>query len=650
MVVTALATGVLAIIIGNLSFGSTHRPTRPSSSTRPGLVKGDDVRIAGVKVGSVKGISIVDRTRAMVTFDVQSNTALTQSTHADIRYRNLVGQRYIALTNEIGSTGVLEPGSTIPVSQHLAGARPDRAVQRVQAAVPGAVAADVNELSYEIIQVFQGQGGTLNGMLAHTASITQTLADRDQVIGQLITNLNSVLDHVGKRNRQLNQLITTFQQFVGGLKKDRGAILGSLDQISEPVGADRRPGLGHPRAVRLRHPPPARLRGQPRPAARPEIDRALQVLPIKLTKVGRTAIYGSWFNFYLCNFTGQIRIGKTAVPVSLQHRLGQVQSRMSTPFRERNPVVVGAISLAVVLGLILLAFNAEKLPIIGGGDTYYADFSEAGGLKANDEVRIAGVRVGKVDSVSLDGDHVKVAFRIDSGADFGTDTRAAIKVKTLLGAMYLSLEPAGAGPAAEGQRDPGLPHLVAVRRGAGVLGPRPHLGADRHPPARAQPDHAGRPDPQHPDRTSVRRWPGVSALSSNLAARNEQIGTLLQNLRSVTTTLNARDQDIVGLMQDSAVLFKALVKRRQAVHNLLRSTSQLSVELTKLVSQSRADLKPALTHLSAVVDVLNKNSDNIDQSIRLMGPFYRVFANTLGNGPWFDTYIQNIPPVPQVGG
>ncbi len=86
--------------------------------------------------------------------------------------------------------------------------------------------------------------------------------------------------------------------------------------------------------------------------------------------------------------------------------------------------------------------------------TYYADFSEAGGLKPNDEVRIAGVRVGKVDSVSLDGDHVKVAFRIDSGADFGTDTRAAIKVKTLLGAMYLSLEPAGSGQMPEGTEIP----------------------------------------------------------------------------------------------------------------------------------------------------------------------------------------------------
>ena len=103
-------------------------------------------------------------------------------------------------------------------------------------------------------------------------------------------------------------------------------------------------------------------------------------------------------------------------------------------------------------------------------------------------------------------------------------------------------------------------------------------------------------------------------------------------------------------MKDSDVLFRALVARREAVHNLLVSTSTLSKELTALVKQSRADLKPALTHLENVVAVLNKNEDNLDNSLRLMAPFYRVFANTLGNGPWFDTYIQNLPPVPQVGG
>jgi phospholipid/cholesterol/gamma-HCH transport system substrate-binding protein len=238
-----------------------------------------------------------------------------QSTHADIRYRNLVGQRYIALTNEIGSTGVLEPGATIPVSRTSPALDLTVLFNGFKPLFQALSPSDVNELSYEIIQVFQGQGGTLDGMLAHTASITQTLADRDQVIGQLITNLNSVLDHVGRRNHQLNDLITTFQQFVGGLKKDRGAILGSLDQISNlsVQTADLVSGIRAPFVSDIHH-----LRGFAAnlDRGRPELDRALQVLPIKLTKVGRTAIYGSWFNFYLCNFTGQIRLGKSAIPVS----------------------------------------------------------------------------------------------------------------------------------------------------------------------------------------------------------------------------------------------------------------------------------------------------------------------------------------------
>ena len=114
--------------------------------------------------------------------------------------------------------------------------------------------------------------------------------------------------------------------------------------------------------------------------------------------------------------------------------------------------------------------------------------------------------------------------------------------------------------------------------------------------------------------------------------------------------LDERDQDIVALMRDADVLFRALVKRRESVHRLLLATTQLSKELTALVRDSRADLEPALDNLENVVQVLNKNEDNLDNSLRLMAPFYRVFANTLGNGPWFDTYIQNMPPVPQVGG
>ena len=113
--------------------------------------------------------------------------------------------------------------------------------------------------------------------------------------------------------------------------------------------------------------------------------------------------------------------------------------------------------------------------------------------------------------------------------------------------------------------------------------------------------------------------------------------------------LGDRSDDIVKLMKDGDVLFKALVARRQAIHNLLVSTSTMSQQLTLLIRQSRADLEPALSNLDTVVKVLLKNQDNLDSTLRLMAPFYRVFANTLGNGPWFDTYIDNLPPIKQVG-
>lgn len=322
---------------------------------------------------------------------------------------------------------------------------------------------------------------------------------------------------------------------------------------------------------------------------------------------------------------------------------------MSIPFRQRNPVVVGAISLAVVALLVLAAFRAQDLPVIGGGDTYYASFAESGGLKANDEVRIAGVRVGKVEKVELDGDHVKVTFRIESDSGFGEDTRAEIKVKTLLGAMYLGLVPAGSGQLEEGSEIPvertSSPY-DAVEAFSGLAETSERIDTDRLAESLTTLADLTRNTPEE-FRAALS---GVSRLSRDIAARDEQINTLLKNLDRVTTVLDERDQDIVGLMRESDVLFRALVQRRESVHALLESTAVMSKELTILVRQSRADLKPALEHLKNVVAVLNKNEDNLDNSLRLMAPFYRVFASTLGNGPWFDTYIQNLPPVPQVGG
>jgi len=319
------------------------------------------------------------------------------------------------------------------------------------------------------------------------------------------------------------------------------------------------------------------------------------------------------------------------------------------PYRERNPVVVGAISLVVLAVTLVAALRADDLPIIGGGDTYHAMFTEAGGLKVNDEVRIAGVRVGKVDEIELAGDEVRVSFKVDDAADFGSDTRAAIKVKTILGSMFLALEPAGGGRLDEGATIPAArtsSPFDVVEAFEGLASTSGKIDTDQLAESLTTLADLTRNTPEE-FRGAL---DGLSRLSSNIAAKDEQLNTLLVNLERVSTVLDERDQDIVGLMQDSDILFRALVARREAVHNLLTSTTRLSSELTALIEQSRADLNPALTHLERVVQVLNKNEDNLDNSLRLMAPFYRVFANTLGGGPWFDTYIQNMPPAPQVGG
>ncbi len=322
---------------------------------------------------------------------------------------------------------------------------------------------------------------------------------------------------------------------------------------------------------------------------------------------------------------------------------------MSVPFRERNPVIVGAVSLAVIAAFVLAAFRAEDLPLIGGGDTYYAAFSEAAGLKANDEVRIAGVRVGKVKSVDLAGDHVRVQFLVDSGVDFGRQTAAAIKVKTLLGAMYLALQPSGEGQLPEDTEIPvsrtTSPYDV-VKAFSGLADTSERIDTDQLAKALNTMATLTKNTPEE-FQAALR---GMSQLSQNIAARDEQLNTLLTNMRKVSGVLGDRRGDLVTLMRDGDKLFRALAARRESVHNLLTATSQLSIELTKLVRSTRADLKPALNHLDSVVDVLRKNQDNLDNSLRLMAPFYRVFANTLGTGPWFDTYIQNMPPVPALGG
>jgi phospholipid/cholesterol/gamma-HCH transport system substrate-binding protein len=315
------------------------------------------------------------------------------------------------------------------------------------------------------------------------------------------------------------------------------------------------------------------------------------------------------------------------------------------PFRERNPVTIGLVSIGVLLLGLVAALRAQDLPLIGGGDTYYASFAEAGGLKVKDEVRIAGVRVGQVTSMELDDGSVKVGFKIKTDTPFGDQTRADIKVKTILGSMFLALVPAGSGQLAEGSTIPvsrtSSPYDI-VEAFSGLAQTSADIDTDQLAASLTTLADLTRNTPE-----SFRgALNGLSRLADTVASRDEQINSLLQNLHRVSNVLDARDDDIVALMGDADTLFKALVQRKEQIHRLLVSTSTLSTKLTGLIRDSRADLKPALDHLDSVLQIIKKNENNLEDSIATMAPFYRVFASTLGNGPWFDTYIFNMPPVP----
>jgi phospholipid/cholesterol/gamma-HCH transport system substrate-binding protein len=301
VLVTGLATAVLAVSISNTNVGDTISYAARFTDVTS-LNPGDDVRIRGVRVGQVDSMSVVDKNLALVHFSVDKAQSLPADVTATIKYRNMVGQRYIALDRgEKLSSKLLKENAEIPLDRtHPAldltdlfnGFKP-----LFQALSP----KDVNELSGEIVQVLQGEGGTVDSLLMHTGSLTTTLADRDKVIGEVITNLNSVLSNINGQGNALSTLVSTLQQLVSGLASDRtaigdaiqgmadltGATAGLLDQARQPL-KDSIAGLGI-LATNLAS-----------DAGRADLEQFLTVTPAKFEQIGRTASYGSWLNFYLC--------------------------------------------------------------------------------------------------------------------------------------------------------------------------------------------------------------------------------------------------------------------------------------------------------------------------------------------------------------
>ncbi|MFJ8650087.1 MCE family protein [Streptomyces sp. NPDC093546] len=308
-VVTVLATTVLAATIVGISFTPEHTYKAVFSDVTS-LEEGDDIRVAGVRVGEVEEIEIKDRTLAEVTFTVTRDRPLLTSTGAVIRYRSLVGQRYIALTEGAGDGTRLRPGGTIPLARTQPALDLNALLNGFKPLFAALSPKDVNQLATEIIKTLQGEGGTVNSLLAHTASLTTTLADRDRLIGSVIDNLNTTLATLDQRGARFSGLIQQLQRLISGLAADRkpiGESLVNINNLTEATSgllAEARPPLKDDIAELTE------LTGTLNENEK-TVEGVLKRLPNKLNKLTRTASYGSWFNFYLCDFDGRIVLPKT---------------------------------------------------------------------------------------------------------------------------------------------------------------------------------------------------------------------------------------------------------------------------------------------------------------------------------------------------
>lgn len=308
--VAVLVTSVLAMVMGHFGTGNQTSYQAVFSSASE-LKPGDDVRVAGVSVGEVQSVQIHDRDAALVTFKVDSSLPITTASGAQIRFLNLVGDRYLALTQ--GSPGAprLQADGTIPEKQTTPALNLTELFNGFQPLFQALKPADVNALALNLVRVLQGEGGSVQQVLAHTASLTSTLANRNQLIGQVINNLTGTLKTVDDRHRQLTNLLTGMRTWFGHLSKDRQAIgdsIGNLSSLTAQVAglvSQSRPNLKQD-IVELRRV----MAILNRPANQKVMSETLQRLPTELRRQARIGTFGSWYNYYLCDFTGHVIMPK----------------------------------------------------------------------------------------------------------------------------------------------------------------------------------------------------------------------------------------------------------------------------------------------------------------------------------------------------
>ncbi|GIH04638.1 ABC transporter substrate-binding protein [Rhizocola hellebori] len=319
-----------------------------------------------------------------------------------------------------------------------------------------------------------------------------------------------------------------------------------------------------------------------------------------------------------------------------------------------KPARVGLIGVAVAALLLVAAFRIDDLPLIGGGDTHTAAFRDASGLAEGNEVRVAGVKVGKVTAVSLargaGGAYVRVSFRVSDVA-LGPQTGATIRIKTVLGQKYLALHPQGTGSLTEEipleRTSSPFDVIEAVQGLAGTL--------DQIDTAQLAQAFTVLTETFDDTPAAVKAsLDGLSRLSKTVAQRDGQLRELLAHARNVTGVLAERDEEFRKLLTDANLLLAEVQRRRDAIHTLLTATSELADQISGLITENSQTLKPALQKLRAVVGVLQRNRSNLEATLTSLAPFVNAFANVVGNGRWFDSYVdglvQGLTPTVRTGG
>ncbi|MGE2835323.1 virulence factor Mce family protein [Mycobacterium sp. SMC-4] len=300
--VLLMFTAIIVVVFGQVRFDRTTGYSAIFSSAS-GLRPGQFVRASGVEVGKVKGVELIDGgTKVRVDFNVDRSLDLFDETRASVRYLNLIGDRYLELTRGDSNTKI-SAGATIPLERTQPALDLDALIGGFRPVFQSLEPEKVNTIAQSLITVFQGQGGTINDILDQTASLTSALADRDQAIGEVVKNLNTVLETTVRHQQQFDETIQNFEVLITGLKNRADPLAGSVADISDAAGtisdllADNRPLLKDT-VTKLE------VLQEPLVEQREELNKFLDDLPDALGIIGRSGgIYGDFFNFYACDIT-----------------------------------------------------------------------------------------------------------------------------------------------------------------------------------------------------------------------------------------------------------------------------------------------------------------------------------------------------------